>query len=160
MTSNNTQEIPLIKKYPKLKALHHVNLITSPTPVEKMVKSSEILGGMNIWIKRDDLTNPKYGGNKLRKYEFFIPYIQKKKKKRILTVGGIGTNHGLANVIIARDFGIKTSLYLVDQPLTQHVKENLLCDYHFGADLNYTKDIKGTVYHLLKDLKLIGLLII
>ena len=103
-------------------------------------------------LKRDDLTNPKYGGNKLRKYEFVIPYLQKRKKKHILTVGGLGTNHGLANVIIARDFGIKTSLYLVDQPLTQHVRENLLCDFHFGAELNYTKDVKGTAYHLLKDL--------
>ena len=152
MSSNNTQEIPLVKKFPKLKALPHVNLINAPTSVEKMLKSSEKLGGMNIWIKRDDLTNPKYGGNKLRKYEFVIPYIQKRKKKRILTVGGIGTNHGLANVIIASDFGIKTSLYLIDQPLTKHVRENLLCDYYFGADLNYTKDVKGTAYHLLKDL--------
>jgi len=152
MHSNNYQEIPLVKKFPKLKALPHVNLVNAPTPVEKMVKSNKVLGGMNIWIKRDDLTNPKYGGNKLRKYEFVIPYLQKKKKKRILTVGGLGTNHGLANVIIARDFNIKTSLYLVDQPLTEHVRDNLLCDHYYGAELNYTKDVKGTAYHLLKDL--------
>ena len=154
MSSNNikeTQEISLVNKFPKLKALPRVNLINSPTPIEKMVKSSELLGGMNIWIKRDDLTNPKYGGNKIRKFEFVIPHIQKWKKKRILTVGGIGTNHGLATVIIAKKFGIKTSLYLIDQPLTQHVRENLLCDYYYGAELIYTKGIKRTVYHLLKN---------
>jgi len=152
MSSSNNEEIPLFKKFPKLKAIPHVKLINFPTPVEKMIKSSEILGGMNIWVKRDDLTNLKYGGNKPRKYEFVIPYVKNKKKKRILTVGGLGTNHGLANAIIARDFGIETSLYLSDQPLTQHVRENLLCDYYFGANLIYTKDIKGTAYHLLKDL--------
>ncbi|MHA1474361.1 MAG: 1-aminocyclopropane-1-carboxylate deaminase/D-cysteine desulfhydrase [Promethearchaeota archaeon] len=152
MLSNNTQEIPLVKKFPKLKALPHVNIIKSPTPVEKMVKTNELLGGMNIWIKRDDLTNVKYGGNKPRKYEFVIPYVQKRKKKHVLTVGGLGTNHGLATTIFARDFGIRTSLYLYNQPLTQHVRENLLCHYFYGAELNYTKDIKGTVYHLTKDL--------
>ncbi|MBA7581844.1 L-cysteate sulfo-lyase [subsurface metagenome] len=152
MSSNNNQEIPLVKKFPKLKALPHVNIINSPTQVEKMVKTNDILGGMNIWIKKDNLTNAKYGGNKPRKYEFVIPYIQKRKKKRILTIGGLGTNHGLANTILSRDFGIKTSLYLYNQPLTKHVRENLLCDYHYGAELKYTKDIKGTVYHLIKDL--------
>ena len=152
MSSNNNQEIPLVKKFPKLKALPHINIINSPTPVEKMVKSSEKLEGMNIWIKRDDLTFPKYGGNKPRKYEFVIPYIQNLKKKRILTVGGLGTNHGLAMTIIARDFGIKTSLYLSNQPLTKHVRENLLCDYYYGAELIYTKDHNGKGYLLLKDL--------
>ena len=151
-SSDKNPEIPLFKKYPKLKTLPHLNLINSPTPVEKMVRSSEIIGGMNIWIKRDDLTNSKYGGNKLRKYEFVFPHIQKKNKKRILTVGGLGTNHGLANVIIANDFGIKTSLFLVDQPLTHHVRENLLCDYFYGADLNYAKDTKDALHHILKNL--------
>jgi D-cysteine desulfhydrase len=152
MISNNTQEIPLVKKFPKLKALPHVNLINAPTPVEKMVKTNEILGGMNIWIKRDDLTNSKYGGNKPRKYEFVIPYIQKRKINRILTVGGLGSNHSLAITIIARDFGIKTSLYLSNQPLTQHVRENLLCDHYYGAELIYTKDHNYKKYNLLKDL--------
>ena len=64
----------------------------------------------------------------------------------------MGTNHGLANTIIANDFGIKTSLFLVDQPLTHHVRENLLCDYYYSADLNYVKDTKGATYHIIKDL--------
>ena len=143
MSSSNNEEIPLFKKFPKLKAIPHVKLINFPTPVEKMIKSSEILGGMNIWVKRDDLTNLKYGGNKPRKYEFVIPYVKNKKKKRILTVGGLGTNHGLANAIIARDFGIETSLYLSDQPLTQHVRENLLCDYYFKR---FGVDTRGVRY--------------
>ncbi len=38
---------------------------------------------------------------------------------------------------ISKDLGLTTEGYLYDQPLTQHVRQNLLCDQFFGAKLHY-----------------------
>lgn len=129
------EEIPLFKKYPKLAAIPWVSVIDSPTPVNKMVQISKILK-RDIWVKRDDLTHTIYGGNKPRKYEFVFADILRKGKNTIVTLGSIGTNHGLATTVTARDFGLSTHLFLLEQPLSEDVKENLLCHHFFGAKLH------------------------
>ncbi|MHA1611834.1 MAG: 1-aminocyclopropane-1-carboxylate deaminase/D-cysteine desulfhydrase [Promethearchaeota archaeon] len=150
--STSKQMISLYRRYPKLEKIPRVSIIKFPTPVEKLDKLNERLGGMNIWIKRDDLTTPKYGGNKPRKFEFAFSHVLKKKKTRILTVGGIGTNHGLACAILSPEFGLETSIFMINQPLTNLVRKNLLCDYYFRAKLYYTKDTIGTAMKLLSKL--------
>ncbi|MCE7749282.1 MAG: pyridoxal-phosphate dependent enzyme [Candidatus Heimdallarchaeota archaeon] len=134
-----TEEIPLFRKYPKLRNIPWVSTINSPTPIHKMEEISKELNHKEIWVKRDDLTDDIYGGNKLRKYEFVFADILKKNKKRILTQGAIGTNHGLATTVHAKKFGLETHLFLVEQKLSQHVRENLLCHHYFGARLNLMK---------------------
>lgn len=132
-------EIPLFRKYPKLRSIPWVSVINSPTPIHKMEEISKELNHKEIWVKRDDLTDDIYGGNKPRKYEFVFADILRKKKKRILTLGAIGTNHGLATTVHAKKFGLETHLFLVKQKLSQHVRENLLCHHYFGARLNLMK---------------------
>lgn len=134
-----TEEIPLFRKYPKLRNIPWVSIINSPTPIHKMEEISKELNHKEIWVKRDDLTDNIYGGNKPRKYEFVFADILKKNKKRILTQGAIGTNHGLATTVHAKKFGLETHLFLVEQKLSQHVRENLLCHHYFGARLNLMK---------------------
>ncbi len=133
-------EFPLFKIFPKLKKIPRISIINIPTPVEQMIRTGKILGDSNVWIKRDDLTHEQYGGNKPRKYEFVFADALKKKKTRLLTMGGIGTNHGLATTIHSKDLGFETHLYLNDQPLSQHVRENLLCHHYFGAKLHLVKN--------------------
>ena len=40
-----------------------VRLFPSPTPLEKLENLSRVLGGPDIWIKRDDCTVVATGGN-------------------------------------------------------------------------------------------------
>ena len=42
-----------------------------PTPLEYMPRVSKDLG-INLYVKRDDLTGFGTGGNKLRKLEYFL----------------------------------------------------------------------------------------
>src|SRR5271167_4777426 len=44
-----------------------VQIGTYPTPVQHLAALSR--PGTSLWVKRDDLTNPVYGGNKIRKLE-------------------------------------------------------------------------------------------
>jgi D-cysteine desulfhydrase len=133
------EEIPLFRKYPKLATIPWVSVIDSPTPVHKMSQTSTTLK-RDIWVKRDDLTHTIYGGNKPRKYEFVYADILRKGKKTIITLGSIGTNHGLATAVTARDFGLRTHLFVLEQPISEGVRENLLCHHFFGAKLHLMRN--------------------
>ena len=103
----------------------------TPTPVAPLTHMD--CGG--LWIKRDDLSSTLYGGNKVRKLEFILGQAREKKKRRVVTVGGIGTNHGLATAAFCRKLGLDCTLLLFDQPVTHCVKDNLRLFHHFGAQV-------------------------
>ncbi|MGD2072468.1 MAG: pyridoxal-phosphate dependent enzyme [Candidatus Thorarchaeota archaeon] len=118
---------------------------TLPTPVEKMEKLEESLSYDDVWIKRDDISGAKYGGNKVRKLEFVLADALEKGKNQIMTFGGLGSNHALATAIYAKELGLGSILVLVDQPLTEHVQEQLLRYDYLGAKLSYAKNTAGAV---------------
>jgi 1-aminocyclopropane-1-carboxylate deaminase/D-cysteine desulfhydrase-like pyridoxal-dependent ACC family enzyme len=134
---DNSKSVAMYKYYPKLKDIPRTPLINIPTPIEKMENAGKHLNGCNIWIKRDDLDSSLYGGNKPRKFEFVIGDALKKKKTNLITIGGIGSNHVLANSIFAHKMGLQSEIFLFDQPLTEHVRANLLSDLHYNAQIHY-----------------------
>jgi 1-aminocyclopropane-1-carboxylate deaminase/D-cysteine desulfhydrase-like pyridoxal-dependent ACC family enzyme len=144
---------PLIfEKYPGLdRNIAWLPLDTSVTRVERLSS----LGYENLWIKRDDLLSPHYGGNKVRKLEFVLGDALQKGAKRIVTIGGTGTNHGLATAIFCRRLGIACTLILFDQQVTPFVRHNLRLFYHYGAGLIYRPGMvhSGLHYYLLKRLR-------
>ncbi len=138
---NSDRSIPLFKQYPDLeKSLPRLALGNYPTPVEKLQK----LGKKRVWIKRDDATSSIYGGNKVRKLEFILGDVLSKKKKKIVTMGGIGTNHGLATAIFCKEIGIDCRLLLFHQPVTENVKTNLRLFSHYRAKQVYRKSLFAT----------------
>lgn len=112
-----------------------------PTKVDRLTELEQALDltDTKVYIKRDDKDHHIYGGNKLRKFEFIFGEILKKKKKGIITLGGVGTNHGIACAIICKELGLKCDLFLSLQPLTWHVQRSLLLYDYFGAKLHFTK---------------------
>jgi D-cysteine desulfhydrase len=142
--------IPLLfQEYPSLEGIiPWLSLANTPTPVKRLEKlENRLKTDTPIWVKLDNLTSPKYGGNKVRKLEFIIADALRKKKKTIATLGGIGTNHGLATTIFGKDYGLNTRLYLIDQPITEDVLRNLKLDFFHGAELKYVKNYLGIVLY-------------
>lgn len=123
-------------------------LMGLPTNLDRLteLENEFDLKGGEIYIKRDDKIHHIYGGNKLRKFEFIFGKVKKKKKKGVLTTGGIGTNHGLACAIICHELSptLKCQLYLFHQPLTWHVQRSLLLFNYFGAKIHLGKGDVGT----------------
>jgi D-cysteine desulfhydrase len=146
----NREEPLLFKRYPNLKEkIPWIPLLTNvPTPVERLTKLEKYINLKDgkIYIKRDDNNHHIYGGNKLRKFEFIFGKTIKKKKKAILTYGGIGTNHGLACLVTCNIINppLKCDLFFFIQPLTWHVQRSLLLYNYFGAKLHYGKKDIGT----------------
>jgi len=136
----NEARLPLFDEFPALaEKLPWTPLGDFPTLVQEAPALAESLRAGRLFIKRDDLTHKDYGGNKVRKLEFLLADAKRRGFKKIITFGGIGSNHFLATTIHAASLGIKTIGVLVPQPVTSHVKHNMLCDIHFGAELHLAK---------------------
>lgn len=136
------QVVPVIfKRFPELQnRIPWLHLGVEPTPVERL----EGFGYDRLWIKRDDLASPLYGGNKVRKLEFILGMAVTKKKRRVITMGAIGSNHGLATAIYCRKLGLGCTVLLFDQPITSYVKKNLRLIHAYNAEIVYGRSILRT----------------
>ncbi|MGA2462325.1 MAG: pyridoxal-phosphate dependent enzyme [Candidatus Bathyarchaeia archaeon] len=63
-----------------------LNLATVPTPLHKLEVLSQSLG-IDLWIKRDDLTGFGMGGNKVREAEFLLADAVQQEADVVLTAG-------------------------------------------------------------------------
>ncbi|MFT5573669.1 MAG: 1-aminocyclopropane-1-carboxylate deaminase [Cryomorphaceae bacterium] len=122
---------PLFDTFPRLQArLAPISLCALPTPVEQLKKLGE-----QVWVKRDDTTHLVYGGNKTRKFEFIIPEVVAAGAKHIYTIGGTGTNHGVATAMVCQQLGLKSTIIAFDQPNSPYVQKNQALMKHFGAEV-------------------------
>ncbi len=64
-----------------------------PTPLERLDRLSAVLGGPEIWIKRDDCTGLASGGNKTRKLEFLVAEALAQGADTLVTQGATQSNH-------------------------------------------------------------------
>jgi D-cysteine desulfhydrase len=102
--------------------LGHVVLGASPTPVRLL----DLDLGADVWLKDESVFGDGgWGGNKVRKLQWIIPEARRRGSRTLFTVGGIGTHWGLACALYGREHGLETVLGLVDQPVDDHVREQL-----------------------------------
>jgi L-cysteate sulfo-lyase len=81
-----------------------------PTPLHPLPNLSRMLG-VEVWIKRDDMTGFAEGGNKVRKAAYLLADAQMQQCDVILTAGAIQSNH--ARVIAAASARCKLECHLV-----------------------------------------------
>ena len=114
--------------------LEHVPLGTGPTPVRRL---EGLLDGAEVWLKDESrFGDGAWGGNKVRKLEWIIPEARRRGTRTLFTVGGIGTHWGLACALYGADHGLRTVLGLVDQPVDDHVRQQLARLEASGAELH------------------------
>ncbi len=134
------EEVALLGRFAGLASLPRVSLVRA-TPIEPLAPRGVPAGA--LFVKRDDISCALYGGNKPRKLEFVLGAARARGSRRIVTVGALGTHHGLATALLARTQGIATSLALVDQPVTDHVRHQLHALAASGAELRYGRNVAG-----------------
>jgi D-cysteine desulfhydrase len=129
----------LHERFPALRdTIPHVRLGQPPSPVRRL--DALFSGrGPDVWIKDDGAYGAPHGGNKVRKLEWILPDVEARRRDTVVTVGGLGTNHGLATALRGRERGIRTALALVDQPLDDHVREQLERIRRSGARIYRTR---------------------
>jgi len=146
-----SQEPALFRAYPELRAwLPRHPILTGPTPVEALPLAGVPEGV--LFVKRDEHSSPLYGGNKPRKLEWILGAALARGSRHLVTTGGLGTHHGLATTILARDAGLRTTLVLVMQPVTAEVQHSLLLHAAWGAQLRWGRNLPGAAAQVLRAL--------
>lgn len=119
----------------KLTAIPRVKLTNLPTPLQPAQRLGTALG-LDLWLKRDDLTDPGLGGNKIRKLEFMMAEALSQGAKVVITSGGTQSNHARLTAAVAAKLGLECHL-VIRGPDTGERKGNLLLDELFGAKLHW-----------------------
>ena len=121
----------LNRRYPRLAArIARLPLASLPTPLHRAGSGDDTL-----WIKRDDTTHTLYGGNKVRKLEYLLARARQRGARRIVTFGGVGSNHALATALHARQFELDCQCWLMPQRMTGSVSGTLQRHQDNGSDL-------------------------
>src|ERR1043165_3240996 len=122
-------------RYPRIKLAEY------PTPLEHLPCLSKQLQ-REIFIKRDDYIGPALGGNKTRKLEYLLAEAQQKRFQKVVTFGGLQSNHARITAAAARKLGLEPHLFFFEsrpQQMTGNLLANELLSAHmhfipFGGD--------------------------
>jgi D-cysteine desulfhydrase len=135
----------LHERHPGLRdTLPFRRLGTGPTPVRSLERLAP--AGTELWLKDEGAYGDGgWGGNKVRKLEWLLPDVRRRGRDTILSVGGLGTNWGLATALYGREQGLRTALALIDQPVDEHVRAQLERLRASGATLHLTHSKARTI---------------
>ena len=115
-------------------------LLFGPSPVHRLDRLSEYLGGPSIWAKREDVNSGlAFGGNKTRKLEYLVPDALAQGADTLVSIGGVQSNHTRQVAAVAAKLGLKAVLVQekwVDwpDPVNDRVG-NILLSRIMGADV-------------------------
>jgi len=105
-----------------------------PTPVST-VRFDTSKGARSVLIKHDDVSNPHYGGNKIRKLEYIFHRADEHGARRIATFGAVGSNHALATAIFATASGFECTCFLAHQKRTPNIPKTLNMHRRIGTEI-------------------------
>ena len=117
---------------PSIEPLSLANLWT---PIERLERTSALLG-IDLWVKRDDLTGAALSGNKVRKLEYLCGEARAQDADLLVTCGAVTSNHCRATAVAAAKLGMGAHLLLRgDEP--EVADGNLLLDRLVGAETTF-----------------------
>jgi len=113
-----------------------INLAQLPTPLQPLPRLGAKLG-VDLYVKRDDLTGAALSGNKIRKLEFVLADALARKADTVITCGGAQSNHCRATAVAAAMLGLNCRLLLrtPDPANPPSVEGNILLDRMAGAEI-------------------------
>lgn len=80
-------------------------ILSGPSPLQRADQLSRKLG-IDLWIKRDDLAGPSYGGNKSRQLEYYFGAAEGEGADTILITGAVQSNFVRLAAAVARSCGM------------------------------------------------------
>ncbi|WP_394850233.1 D-cysteine desulfhydrase family protein [Pendulispora brunnea] len=115
-----------------------IPLVHAPTPIVRSKALSSMLG-VELYIKRDDITGGAESGNKLRKLEYLLGDALERRTTCVLTCGGAQSNHARSTAIASAMLGLRSILFLRtgENPdaLRRDYTGNVLLDRLAGAEI-------------------------
>src|SRR5213593_4091704 len=118
-----------------------VELAYAPTPLLRLERLSAELG-VDLWVKRDDLTGLLETGNKIRKLEFLVGEALAQSADTLITCGTLQSNCCRCVAAVCARLGLRAVLALKGAQPAEY-DGNLLLDRLLGADIRYCADDGG-----------------
>ena len=120
------------------------SLCHQPTPIEALPRLTKLLGGPNLFIKRDDCTGLATGGNKTRKLEFLVGEALQQNADMLVTQGAVQSNHVRQTAAAACKVGLKCHVLLErrvpDRDSSYEETGNVFLNKLFGATHEFRPD--------------------
>ncbi|HUQ01268.1 MAG TPA: pyridoxal-phosphate dependent enzyme [Kofleriaceae bacterium] len=117
--TRSLDDVALFRALPQVgRQVPWVRLGDWPTPVERLDLEGE------VWVKREDLTAPGYGGNKVRTLEAMFGRARAAGAKRMWATGAYGSNHAVASVLHAHEAQLESGAILFSQPASEPALAN------------------------------------
>jgi D-cysteine desulfhydrase family pyridoxal phosphate-dependent enzyme len=116
-----------LRRYPT------VSLMERPTPLHRLEHMSATLG-IDLWLKRDDLTSLGLGGDKPRKLEYELARAVEAGADVLVTCGSAQSNHARLTTAAARRLGLDVTVVL-SRDDHAFLQGNLLTVHLMGADV-------------------------
>jgi len=115
-----------------------IELALTPTPIMKLERLSRRLG-VELYMKRDDLTGLLESGNKIRKLEFLVGDALAQGADTLITVGTLQSNCCRAVSAVAARLGLKAVVAVKGERPAAY-DGNLLLNKMLGAEVRYLTD--------------------
>jgi D-cysteine desulfhydrase len=123
----------------RLAGLPRLRMAALPTPLQHAPRLSKELG-VDILIKRDDLTGLGVGGNKVRKLEYLVADALARGADTLVTGGGPQSNHVALTALAAQRAGLSAHLVFYGTPTGATPAGNEVLYTLAGAGVTYTGD--------------------
>jgi D-cysteine desulfhydrase len=112
-----------------------LELALGPTPILKLDRLSRRLG-VELHVKRDDLTGLLESGNKVRKLEFLVGEALQQGADTLVACGALQSNGCRAVAAVAARLGLRAVLLVWGEPPATY-DGNLLLGRLLGAEVRY-----------------------
>ena len=98
-----------------------------PTPLDRVE-----VAGVELWVKREGVATPQYGGNKVRKLEWILGELTARPRPPVcvVTAGAAGSHHVAATARFAARAGIATHALLAPQAHSADAADHLRLSHH------------------------------
>ncbi len=123
--------------------LPRVDLAHLPTPLEEVPRFADRVGGVRVFIKRDDLTGLLLGGNKVRHNEFLLGDALQQGSDVVVWGAGVQSNNCRVTAAGCAKLGLECRLYLSRTTHSPEVQGNLLLDHLVGAKVELVDAAMG-----------------
>jgi L-cysteate sulfo-lyase len=130
-------------------SIPRIRLTSLPTACNRMDNVSRLVGGPDLYIKRDDVMELAHGGNKTRKLEYALAQALDAGAGAVVTQGGLQSNHVRQTCSGAAKVGLEAHVIL-SNPVPEMREQltgsgNYLMDQLMGARIYFAEDGRGPV---------------
>ena len=117
--------------------------VPTPTPLERLNRLSEALD-IDLWVKRDDLAGPSFGGNKTRQLDYYLGAALAQNCDTILITGAVQSNFVRTAAALAAKLGMRAIVQLEARVPRQDAlyqnSGNVLLNRLLGAEVIFYPD--------------------